>query len=356
MKKRWLIRGALAVLVLSVLGALVVVSGIVPIKASSGHWKITKWFLNFAKMRSVSTHSIGIDPPALDDPRLVLKGAGHYELGCRPCHGAPGQRLPPIAQHMLPVPPDLAHHHHGHSDPELFSLVKHGIKLTGMPAWPATARDDEVWAVVAFTRKLPTFDREGYRRLVFGTASEAVADAPAIVVQRCARCHGVDGLARSEGAFPRLAFQRAEYLRLSLDAYANGPRQSGIMQTIAATMTDDEIDTIVRWYSERPPASGGPLAAGSYGEAIAQHGIPERRIPACAGCHGPMQKPHHPAYPRLAGQFAPYIEEQLRLFTNGTRAGGKFVELMKEAVTDHSLDPNQMAAVAGYYAALPGDR
>jgi hypothetical protein len=53
-------------------GFLVVVSGIMPITASSGHWPITAWFLHFSMQRSVGTHSLGIDVPTLDDPKLIL--------------------------------------------------------------------------------------------------------------------------------------------------------------------------------------------------------------------------------------------------------------------------------------------
>jgi cytochrome c553 len=354
--KRWLVRGAVIVALLGVLGALVVVSGVVPIKASSGHFKVTEWFLSFAMKRSVATHSLGIEAPALQDPRLIVMGAGHYEGGCKPCHGAPGQRIPVIAQHMTPPPPELAQHMKQWDDGELFYIVRHGVKLTGMPAWPATSRDDEVWGVVAFLRKLPSLDHQGYQALVHGKPSEAKHDgAPAIVVRVCGRCHGVDGLGRAEGSFPRLAGQRPEYLRWSIDDYARGARQSGIMRPIAANMTAAEVEAMVDWYSAQQPPKRRAETAGSFGEAIAQLGIPERRIPACAGCHGPKDKPHHPAYPRLSGQYVQYLEQQLRLFTQGVRGGGRFVELMKEAVTDHALDPDQARAVAEYYASLPTD-
>ena len=51
---------------LAVGGLLLSASGIVSIKASSGHWRITKWFLNFSMSRSVETHSMGIEAPLLD--------------------------------------------------------------------------------------------------------------------------------------------------------------------------------------------------------------------------------------------------------------------------------------------------
>jgi hypothetical protein len=49
----------------------------------------------------------GIDAPPLDDPDLALKGAGHYETGCRSCHGSPEMKQPRIAQRMTPSPPYL---------------------------------------------------------------------------------------------------------------------------------------------------------------------------------------------------------------------------------------------------------
>jgi hypothetical protein len=99
---------AVALAALATVGApIVVVSGVVPMKASSGHWAITEVFLQFAKRRSISTHTLGIRVPPLDDPALVLKGAGHYDFGCRPCHGSPALEQPAVAEAMLPRPPDL---------------------------------------------------------------------------------------------------------------------------------------------------------------------------------------------------------------------------------------------------------
>ena len=45
-------------------------------------------------------------------------------------------------------------------------MVKHGIKLTGMPAWGVTHDDDLLWDVVAFLRKLPELTPEQYETLV----------------------------------------------------------------------------------------------------------------------------------------------------------------------------------------------
>jgi hypothetical protein len=76
--KRWLFLIAGLFAMLGFGGLLVAASGIIPIKASSDHWAITRWFLNFSKERSVATHTLGLEVPSLDEPWLVLKGAGHY--------------------------------------------------------------------------------------------------------------------------------------------------------------------------------------------------------------------------------------------------------------------------------------
>ncbi|MFG0336020.1 MAG: c-type cytochrome, partial [Maioricimonas sp. JB049] len=157
-------------------GGLVMVSGVVPIKASSGHWPVTKWILNFSKARSVATHSMGIEVPPLDDPTMVMKGAGHFETGCVQCHGSPLRPPSPVARMMTATPPPLTPKIRVRDPEELFYIVKHGIKFTGMPGWPAQNRDDEVWAIVAFLLELPEMDAQTYRALVVppGDLDEAV--------------------------------------------------------------------------------------------------------------------------------------------------------------------------------------
>lgn len=357
--KRWLRRAALAGGVLLTLAALVVVTGIVPVRASSGHWPVTAFLLHFALQRSVATHSIGIPVPPLDDPRLVRMGAGHYHGGCAPCHAAPGERVPRIPQAMTPAPPDLSERAGEYDDAELFYIVKHGVKFTGMPAWPAQGRDDEVWAVVAFVRRLATMDRDEYLALV-APERPPVAGAPEIVIARCARCHGADGLGeapdgRGEGAFPSLAGQRDGYLRGALRAYAHGDRHSGIMEPIARGLEHGEIDTIAAWYSSRAPLMPRASEPSGRGAEIAQRGILERRIPACADCHAREREPAHPGYPVLAGQYPEYLVQQLELWTRGERGGSELAEIM-QTVAAHGLRPDEIRAVSQYYASVSSGR
>src|SRR5690606_21959964 len=59
---------------------------------------------------------------------------------------------------------------------ELFYIVKHGIKFTGMPAFPSLEREDEVWAVVAFLLEMPDMRASEYARMVYGDAEAVPVD------------------------------------------------------------------------------------------------------------------------------------------------------------------------------------
>lgn len=347
---------------------LVLLSGLVPVTASGGHFALTEWVLQLGKRRSVATHTIGMVAPAgFVDRAAVLKGAGHYELGCAPCHGSPALAPPRVARAMLPPPPDLAQRVRLWEAEELFYIVKHGIKLTGMPAWPAPGRDDEVWAMVAFLRTLPGTDAPTYRRLVFGAAAASgaavpledltAAPPPTRLVATCARCHGADGQGRGEGAFPRLAGQREAYLAAALTAYARDQRASGVMQPLAAPLSATEVRALAAHYA-RLPAAAVPvpddLAAIARGRQIAHAGSPARKLPACADCHGPGDEPRNEHYPRLAGQYSDYLALQLDLLRRGKRGGSPYAHVMQAIAA--RLTPADIADVAAYYgaAALPG--
>ena len=373
-KRTWKQRAREALILfaaLGVLGFLVSASGVVSIKASAGHWPITRWFLNFSSARSVSTHTIGMKVPPLDDPALVVKGAGHFDFGCRPCHGSPELRQPRIAAEMTPHPPYLPEKVPLWEPQELFYIVKHGFKLTGMPAWPALQREDEVWAVVAFLQRMPGMTADQYRALARGDLDElpgvTVLDplagplrVPSAVLQNCGRCHGIDGRGRGLGAFPSLAGQKPLYLYLAMQAYARGQRHSGIMEPVAAGLSLTEMRELAQWYGTRAPAGGiatrkvageaSDAEAIARGARIADRGIPSKKVPACADCHGPSPLPKNRAYPLLAGQYEDYLVLQLEIFKKEIRGGSPYAHLMHEVAP--KLDEQEMRDVAAYYASL----
>lgn len=388
--QRTLARIAAVALVVAAGGMVFIMLGLTPIAASDGHWRITQRFLGFTMTQTVRMQSLGIRAPPLDDPALVLKGAGHYAGSCAACHGAPGQPRAMEVRQMAPEPPHLAASPSEPSDwtsPQLFWIVKHGIKYSAMPAWPSQQRDDEVWAMVAFLQRLPDMDAAQYQALAYGpvaplgpTSGEGVHLSallePALsTLDNCARCHGADGLGRGHGAFPILAGQRETYLLASLQAYASGARHSGVMQPIAAGLGKAQMLALATHYaglesplsagadvvSPAPVMSGDVIPAGGAARALPEHiaarargaelaadGAGLRRIPACRHCHGPDATARNPFYPRIAGQYADYLRLQLELFQQERRGGTRYQQLMHRAASE--LSDQEIRDVAAYYA------
>lgn len=336
-------------------------SGLYSVAATSGHFPLFQAFLDFALHQSVTTHARGTPVPPLDAQAMIRRGAGHYQGGCAPCHGAPGQSRSPITRGMLPEPPELGAQIREWTPAQLFWIVRHGIKYTGMPAWPAPQRADEVWDIVAFLLRLPHMDEGTYRRLALGEADRDVARADEEIrllllvgpagnsVAACARCHGQDGV--GDGSFPSLRGQSPEYLIAALEAYARGTRPSGVMQSVAAALDASQILLLARHYAGQAPGSPPAAVEGSedvealaVGRSVAMDGRPERGVARCISCHGPADQALPARNPRLSGQNADYLTTQLTLFMTGVRgaaAEGPHARIMVRAL---GVNPDRLPA------------
>lgn len=159
-------RGILAVFVLLGLAAGVYIgSGFYNVGADSPHWRLTSEVLKKARASSVERYAektvVAID---LNDPRVVLKGAGQYAAMCTSCHLAPDVKNTELRTGLYPQPPDLTK---VRLDPrEAFWVIKHGIKMTAMPAWGATHDDETIWSMVAFLQQLPDMTDAQYRDML----------------------------------------------------------------------------------------------------------------------------------------------------------------------------------------------
>lgn len=315
-------RVLLGIALLATLGLTVAWLGIINIGASTGHWVITDKFLHWSMRNAVRTQSaLSVAEPATD-PSGITSAAGHYAAACSFCHGAPGEPLPPVMQAATPPPPDLSKTAGAWTDRQLFWIVKHGVKFTPMPAWPAQSRADEVRRMAAFVRALPGMSSDRYRALAYGPGGRVVG-GKALTLQDalpdCARCHGEDGLGRGQPDIPILAGQSGAFLTAALDAYASGRRSSGVMQTAATRIDRATMRALAEHYAALPGLSAprppgpptGPTAEDQLAAEVVAEGLPEANLPACSRCHTPGKRAE---YPVLAGQRAEYMAARLRLW------------------------------------------
>ena len=160
----------------------------------------------------------------------------------------------------------------------------------------------------------------------------------------CFLCHGAEGESASE-VFPRLAGQNAEYIAKQLENFKSGKRKSSAMAPMVAELSPDDMAALGRFYGSRPPHKEAPKDAplAAVGQYIYSQGNRFSGVPACASCHGPDGAGSN-ALPRLAGQHAAYLDNQLKQFNKRERNNDNAV--MHTVV--EKMTPLEMAAVSEY--------
>jgi mono/diheme cytochrome c family protein len=116
-------------------------------------------------LRTVEVRSADVPPAPAFGPQRVIAGFRQYDAECVRCHGAPGVARDRWADWMNPSPPYLMDASRRLDARQLFWLVCHGAKMTGMPAWGSHRSDDDIWSLVAFLRALPYVPAAGYADL-----------------------------------------------------------------------------------------------------------------------------------------------------------------------------------------------
>lgn len=163
--RRWgLAAGALLVLVVA--AAVGIYAGLYNIAADVPHTQPVYWLFEVVRDRSIAAGARDVVVPNdLNDPNRISKGAGQYADMCSGCHLAPGMKRTEISRGLYPRAPELRRKT-DLTPAEQFWIVKHGVKMTGMPAWGVTHEDELLWDVVAFVRKLPELTPDRYETLV----------------------------------------------------------------------------------------------------------------------------------------------------------------------------------------------
>ena len=185
---------------------------------------------------------------------------------------------------------------------------------------------------------------------VFVTLASADQEAKQIVNTVCAACHMQDGNS-SITSNPKLAGQFDSYLFKQLNNYKSGIRKNSVMSGIAANLTEKQMKEISEYFSkqEYKLSKAKENGKGSLGERIYRAGIASKKVPACAGCHGPAGHGVPSMYPRLNGQHADYLINQLVQFSKHERANDEasMMRMISEKLTE-----NEMKAVSDYIQGL----
>ena len=162
--------------ILAVIGALAIIVGIgaavfffggfYSVAGTAEDPAIVTWALTRVRTASIDRHAQD-QPPAFHQRRRAAcrpapKRSPH--MAAPTCHGGPGVSWAKFSEGLHPDPPDLKDVVDELSPAQLFWVVKNGINMTGMPSFAqAGAKDDEIWSIVAFLKKLPSVSEADYK-------------------------------------------------------------------------------------------------------------------------------------------------------------------------------------------------
>jgi cytochrome c553 len=198
----------------------------------------------------------------------------------------------------------------------------------------------------------------------------------------CVGCHGANGEGNAAAGFPALVGQPALYLERQMRNFSNGARVNPVMTPIAKALSEQQQLDVSSWYATLPVnaadnaagaggaqtsaassagGAGGATAGGNgksgensrlieQGRILATQGDEQRRVQACANCHGPGGAGEAPNYPALAGQPISYFTAAMAEWKSGARKtdpSNQMPAIAKQLGTD------QIAALGAYFASMP---
>lgn len=171
----------------------------------------------------------------------------------------------------------------------------------------------------------------------------------------CAACHGADG--NSTGpSNPKLASQHPEYLFKQMKNFkaADGKqpeRTDPIMNGMIAAFDEEQMRDLAAYFGSQQLKGEQAKSRETVeaGQKLYRAGDAAKGLPACAACHGPAGAGIPAQFPRIGGQYAEYIEKQLKAFRDSTRANdpNKMMRMVAIKMTDAEIK-----AVSDYVAGL----
>ena len=168
----------------------------------------------------------------------------------------------------------------------------------------------------------------------------------ATLAQRCAICHGPQGV--SDANSPNLAGQFAAVTYKELVDFKTGARVNVVMSPFVANLSNQDMLDIAAYYAYLPRVPSNKLDPAIAAPLIVTTGAPMRNIAPCGSCHGDID--NKAGSPWLGGQSAVYIKAQLQAFAAGTRRNDISQQMRNIA---RQMTADEIDQVARYYEAQP---
>ena len=150
---RRILLGAAFTITLLLLSVLIVTKlGLMPVSADGTHSRLEARIMPAVLHASIARHAPGdMNPVPLNEDNLKA-GVDTFKAMCVRCHSTPDGEASVYGQSFYPPAPKLPEGMAQYTDSQLFWLIKHGIRNTGMPAWGSMLSDEEIWQIVSLLK------------------------------------------------------------------------------------------------------------------------------------------------------------------------------------------------------------
>jgi thiosulfate dehydrogenase len=136
-------------------GYLFVIKGWMPANADGVPPSLEKWMARASLRATLEREAPQTPNPVVLTDENLISGIKLYAVNCAVCHGAADGKASNIAMGLYQHAPQLAMHGvTDDPDGKIYWKVKHGIRLTGMPAFSDALNENQIWQLVLFLKKM----------------------------------------------------------------------------------------------------------------------------------------------------------------------------------------------------------
>lgn len=190
------------------------------------------------------------------------------------------------------------------------------------------------------------------------SAAPDLAKGKEIADKVCAACHAADGNS-GIAMYPKISAQHALYIIKQTHDIKDGKRTTGssaAMMPMVQNLSNEDIESVAAFYAKQQakPGEVNPKENPELGRKIYLGGIAGKNVPACMACHGPAGQgipgggTAINAFPRIGGQHAGYVTDQLKAYAEGKRTSPNG---MMESIAGRMTE-EEMKAVGNFIQGL----
>ena len=128
--------------------------GHMAVNADATPSKLEQWAANSALDAAIEHQAPQPQNPVPKTDANLIEGMKLYAMNCAVCHGGLDRKRNVLGGAFYPTSPQILVE--GPDDPEwhIFFAIKHGVRMTGMPAWGKVMSDDQIWKITAFLKNI----------------------------------------------------------------------------------------------------------------------------------------------------------------------------------------------------------